>query len=267
MSSKSLPENDPAVNSPNQLSQHPISQHSNQRSKFKLIPMSDDSLFAPDCDLLSIRQDQDTKLYSLDSSTEETQYVTGEKSLSIRKFPAVAYRNLQRIQSRLSKKAGLHPLVSVSIAYGLTKIAANEWIEQLVQLYNRHMAAPKNIPGFVNENIWAYLSKFEVDTPNGSKLVPKIHERTDGRLTNLSMNTGVSKVSLASLAVCITVMDQVDTIDDDVREMSRYVEKFYELAWGRGTAAKALMDAFDVPELENGREGKKGKQKGCKRDD
>lgn len=258
MSSKSLPENDPTVNTSSQLSQHPISQHSNQRSKFKLIPMSDDRLFAPDCDLLSIRQDPDTKFYSLDSSTEETQYITGDKHLSIRRFPTIVYRNLQRIQSRLGRKAGMHPLVSVSIAYGLTKIASNQWVKQLIQLYNRHMAAPKNIPGFVDENIWSYLSRFEVDTPAGSKLVPTIHERTDGRLTNLSMHTGVSKVSLACLAVCITVADQIDTVEDNKREMERYVEKFYELAWGRGTAAKALMDAFNVPELdaqENGQNG------------
>lgn len=246
MPGKSLPEDESRVNTPNPSSRDQA------RSRFKLIPMSDDRLFAPDCDLLSIRYNTETKQYTLDSSTQETQYITGDCSLTIKRFPAIALRNIQRIQSRMGKKVGIHPLVSVCISYGLGKITSNKWIEQLLQAYNRHKMAPNTIPGIVDENIQSYLSRFDVDTPKGSLLIPRIHERTDGRLTNLSMQLGISKASLSSLAVCITIADQNDTIEDDIKEIGKFVDKFFESAWIRGTAAKALMDAFNVPEWKEG---------------
>jgi hypothetical protein len=240
MSSKSLPPNEPPVN-PRQT-----------RSKFPLIPMTDDRAFRPDCDLLSIRYNSETKSYILDSSTEETQYITGDGFVGMKRFPSIALWNIQRIQSRIPRKVGLHPLVSASISYGLTQISHNRWIDQLLKAYNRHKLCPNNIPGFIDGMIQSFLSRFEIDTPKGSLLNPKIHERTDARLTNLSIQLGTSRSALASIAVCITVADQNDTIEDNAEEMRKYIDRFYEAAWVRGTAAKALMDAFDVPELEEG---------------
>lgn len=241
MSKDRVPEDESAVKA---LRQKP--------SRFKLIPITDNRAFAPDCDLLSIRYNSESKSYSIESSTEETHFITGDGFVGMKRFPAVALRNIQRIQSRINRKVGLHPLVSASIAYGLTQITHNKWIDQLLRAYNRHKLCPSNIPGFIDEMIQSFLSRFEIDTPKGSILNPKIHERTDARLTNLSMQLGTTRSALSSIAVCITLSDQNDTIEDDAEEMRKYIDKFYQAAWVRGTAAKALMDAFDVPELEEG---------------
>lgn len=240
MSSKSLPENDPNVNTPNQ---------SSQRSKFKLIPMSDDRLFAPDCDLLSIKQNTETKLYSIDSSTQDTQYITGEHNLSTRKFPAIALRNIQRIQARISGKVGVYPLISGSISWGLYQISQNKWIKQLRNLDARHKLLPEDFPGMVNKTIQEYLNRFEVSIPDGVSMVVKVHERVDGRLTELAFKIGVSKTILISLSTCLTVADQINCIKDDSESMREFVEQFYESARIRATAVKGLMDVFNAPEL------------------
>lgn len=237
MSSKSLPENDPTVN-PSQA-----------RSKFRLIPMSDDRLFAPDCDLLSIKQNTETKLYSIDSSTQDTQYITGEHNLSTRKFPAIALRNIQRIQARISGKVGVYPLISGSISWGLYQISQNKWIKQLRNLDARHKLLPEDFPGMVNKTIQEYLNRFEVSIPDGAPMVVKVHERVDGRLTELAFKIGASKTILISLSTCLTISDQINCIKDDSETMREFVEQFYESARIRATAVKGLMDVFNAPEL------------------
>lgn len=241
MSSKSLPENDPTVNTPSQTNQ--------ARSKFRLIPMSDDRLFAPDCDLLSIKQNTETKLYSIDSSTQDTQYITGEHNLSTRKFPTIALQNIQRIQARLSGKVGIHPLVSGSISWGLYQINRNKWIRQLRNLDMRHKLLPEDFPGMVNKTIHEYLNRFEVSIPDGTPLAIKVHDRVDGRLTELAFKIGVSKTALISLSTCLTISDQINCIKDDKVIMEKFLDEFYESARIRATAVKGLMDVFNAPEL------------------
>lgn len=243
-SSKSLPENESGVNTPNQSSRDQA------RSKFKLIPMSDDRIFSPDCDLLSIKQNTETKLYSIDSSTQDTQYITGDHNLSTRKFPSIALQNIQRIQARLSGRIGIHPLVSGSISWGLYQINQNKWIKQLRDLDTRHKLLPEDFPGMVNKTIHEYLNRFEVSIPDGAPLAIKVHDRVDGRLTELAFKIGVSKTALISLSTCLTIADQVNCMKDDKIIMEKFVEEFYESARIRATAVKGLMDVFNAPELE-----------------
>lgn len=237
-------ENESSVNPPNR-----------RPSKFHLIPITDDRAFPPDCDLLSIRQDPETRFYSLDSSTEETQYITGDSTLSMRRFPNIALRNIKRIRSRMSRKVGIHPIVSVCISYGLTKIRSNEWIQKLVELNRRCEHIPENFPGLINSTIHSFLSRFEVSIPDGSPLNPKLHARTDGNLYDLSSEIGVSRIALASLSVCYTIADQLNTNIDDKKEMEGFVDLFFESARVRAMAVKSLMDTFGVP--EDGEEGQK----------
>lgn len=250
MSSSSLPPNDSPVNPSNLSSQSSAQSRAQARSRFKLIPMSDDRAFPPDCDLLSIRYNTETKQYTLDSSTQETQYITGEAYITMRRFPGIALRNISRIKARLSGKVGMHPLVSASLAYGLSYLSRNKWIEELVKLNLRHNLSSEKLPGMINKMIDDSLSRYEISTPEGKYLNPQIHERTNNRLTSLAISLGVNKSSLASLAICYTVSEQINTNEDDKREMGKYVEGFFEASRIRGRALKSLMDTFEIPELE-----------------
>lgn len=219
--------------------------HSTSRSSLFLPSSINPDTFSPSFDVI----------WAINNDKER--YV-GEKNLSLYSYPQMCKINVDRLRPYLKGAPGVNPILSACLYGGISALSTNEGIKELAELKLRFDSAPKNIPGTVSLALGNFLNNFSVDTPKGKQLNIVVPLEHYGMLGRIGGDIGVSNHTLAIIAILYTLARQIQTNESDKEEMEGVIERFYSAVDIRVRGARALMNEFHIPEVEENRRGKRG---------